>query len=579
MPLGDLVLRALEGGPAAPSREDVQALCRGGHVAVDERVIRDVCLSVPPGLAVSIAGCAEPDEASATAPVRVLVPWVPWRKGALNAGGKAPGLRFVRVAERAGVAELRIECDPGSVDARARLAAVGWSVLGDVHHGGILVRGGARVRSDESPEPDGWWPDEPVFPGADTTEVWRVSAATRRAVERGHPWLLDDDNSEDVSRFAPGTLVAVADDRGEFGLAYTDGGRRVAARVWARNVARSRDAKSVEERVAGAVDRRRPLLELDPQAGSDVVRIVHGEADGLPGLAIDRIGPLLRVLQSSRACEPFATRAIDAAVRGMAPWLGEEPPVISVLHHRDHPKGELECVTAERGRPGDVLAPDGSLVVTEWGLRFRVDPGWSAPQRSSPGFGLYADQRDNRRRVARIAERGGRWLNLFAHTGAFSVALLAAGADEVVSVDLSRGYLRWLEDNLALNSTAITLGVAGARHEAAKHDGRRFLERAADASFDGIILDPPTAAAAGRRYWSVERDLEAMIGLAFAKLRPRGVLLVTRNRQSKRRSLRASVEKAGRWRSVDDAPPADDFPRLRGFPEGDAFEGILAERR
>jgi len=89
-------------------------------------------------------------------------------------------------------------------------------------------------------------------------------------------------------------------------------------------------------------------------------------------------------------------------------------------------------------------------------------------------------------------------LNLFAHTGAFSAAALAGGAREVVSVDLSKPYLDWLETNLARN------GLAGSQHQSVRMDARRYLERLDYAEhFDGIVFDPPTAARAGRRFWSV----------------------------------------------------------------------------
>ena len=88
-------------------------------------------------------------------------------------------------------------------------------------------------------------------------------------------------------------------------------------------------------------------------------------------------------------------------------------------------------------------------------------------------MGLYLDQRENRARLAARAARGGRWLNLFAHTGAFSVALLAGGAEEVVSVDLSRAYLRWLEDNLAEND----LPNSGAAHRAVRGEATQQASR------------------------------------------------------------------------------------------------------
>jgi 23S rRNA (cytosine1962-C5)-methyltransferase len=475
---------------------------------------------------------------------------------------------------------MEIELVGGPLDSqgvRRVLGAAGLPVIGDARNGGILVAGGARLRAidpEQGDVADDWWPNEPLHAGTTgAPAAWRVSAATRRVVERGHPWLLDDDESESVEGFAPGTLVVASDRSGVLGLVRVDGGR-VAARVWALGAARERDTASVEARVAGALSKRRVLLDAAGDETLEVVRLIHGEADGLPGLFVDRVGPLLRILVSSRACERIHDRVIDAVVGGMRRWLGVDPPVIEVLHLRERPRGRLECVRSTRGPEAAVDARQ-RLVVRERALRFWVDPGLSQPARSAPGIGLFADQRDNRARLAAFAGRGGRWLNLFAHTGAFSAALLQAGAGEVVSVDLSGAYLRWLEENLELN------GLRDARHTSVRKDGRRFLEGlAADQRFDGIVLDPPSAAAAGRRYWSVSRDLAPLVRLAADRLDRGGVLLVSHNLRRRGRPLARVVEDTlGKgWSSVRGAPPSPDFPRLTGFPEGDAFEGILAER-
>jgi 23S rRNA (cytosine1962-C5)-methyltransferase len=330
-------------------------------------------------------------------------------------------------------------------------------------------------------------------------------------------------------------------------------------------------------RPAGRGDRGRQLAaNAEAEDGTDAYRLVHGEADGLPGLAIDRLGSCLRVLVTGRACEQVLPRVLDALTRTLAP--SGDLPVVEVVHLRERPAGALECVRIVRGvrAPGLV---DGSerRVVRERGLRFQVEVGLADPTRSSPGFGLFLDQRENRARVAARA-RGGRWLNLFAHTGAFTAALLAAGASEVVSVDLSAAWLRWLEQTLALN------GLDAARGPCVRGDGRRWLEwLPEDERFDGIVLDPPTAAAAGRRFWSVRRDLEPMLEASLARLAPRGCLLVCRNDRGGARDLSALVQRAATRSGVTlartlPAPPGEDFPSLPDFPEGDPFEGVLVER-
>ena len=97
-------------------------------------------------------------------------------------------------------------------------------------------------------------------------------------------------------------------------------------------------------------------------------------------------------------------------------------------------------------------------------------------------------------------------------------------------------------------------------------------------------MDPPTAAAAGRRYWSVRKDLQPLVEQALERLEPGGWLLVARNdRGARKGSLRAVVdaacERVGvRAQEVERAPPGDDFPFSPEFPEGMPFQALLVQR-
>ena len=591
LPLVELLGRGWPGASASAW----ESLVRAGAVLVQGRPSRKLASRVPPGQRVDLrelaGGVATGDPVPpASDALRALVPSPPWRRGSL-VRRRAPDIAFETRREQGGVAEIVLRSDAkGSgdgtalaADARRILAHAGFPVLGDVRHAGILVAGGLRLAAE--PGPALAWPDEPVFPGEpDGSDlagparlpVLRVSAATARIVGRGHPWVLRDDETGDAGAFAPGTRVALRGPDGQdLGSACIEGAGRLTARRWS---AAGEGDRSVEARVAAALARRRALLEPRPGAPPcDAYRLVHGEADGLPGLFVDRLGPSLRALVTSPATRSYREGALDALVRALEPELGSDPPVVQVLHLRERPAGELECTTLARGTAsGAPGLREGRLPVHERGVRFLVDPGLGQPLRSSPGMGLYLDQRENRARLARGAA-GGRLLNLFAHTGAFSVAWLAAGGAHAVSVDLSAPYLRWLESNLDAN------GIDAARHESVRQDGRRYLETLAQGQrFDAIVLDPPTAAAAGRRFWSVARELPPLVGRALAHLAPGGRLLVSRNDRSKE-SLETLVSEAAREagvriEAIAAAPAGPDFPALRGFPEGDPFKAVLVRR-
>jgi 23S rRNA (cytosine1962-C5)-methyltransferase len=589
---------------------DHEKLVTDGAVCVAGRPVGGFGRSLPAGTAVEI-DC--PGRWLAPEPRReggrflLLVPAPPWQRGQLDltrvqGGGE---LHFEVREVRGGVAMLCVERAGASVLATTLLAALsdaGMPVLGDVRRGGVALRGGARIAADDRGVGGGaqppQWPAEPAFvvPDGDPGEApsWRISAATARALRRGHPWLLPDDDSDDPGRFLPGTWVRLSVDGSESpGRARIEGNGRIAARLVAgADRSAPQPVEAVEARVARALERRRHLIGRDgrdvkggPKARTDAFRLVHGEADGLPGLAVDRLGSLLRVLVTGRACASWVEPVVDRIIASLGSDLGGDPAVLEVLHVPAPDRARVERVRTIRGDPtaasGAGSDPNGRIVVWERGLAYLVDPGLSEPMRARPGVGLYLDQRENRERVCRHARRGGRWLNLFAHTGAFSVALLAAGADEVVSVDLSASYLHWLEENLALNRDR---GVDPARHRSVRRDGRRLLSELAQGDrFDGIVLDPPTAAAAGRRFWSVKRDLEPLLGEALARLASGGVLLACRNHRRARQPLGQLVARAADGARVklakqSDAGPGKDFPRLKGFPEGDSFNGVLVER-
>ena len=586
-------------------RDERRGLIEGDRVQVDGRLAtasRQIC---PAGAVVEISLERSVEAALGTLPTatsRLAEEWfawvddVPWPSGELDVAGSTP--QHFEVVERVdSLARIRIQGEPATAQSLCiALAAIGLPVVGDLRAGGLGVAGGACLAPVDVPLPK---PDEVVWrwdhardgAASDPSDGgFVVSDETARALAGGHRWILPDDASDSAGHFRRGALVRVTDrERRGLAWAHIEATPRLSARVWGQGDVELTALESVESRVAQALGRRSALLWTghEPE-GSDAFRLIHGEADGFPGLYIDRLGSLLRVLVSGWATEGFRDRTIQALLSQL-PMTPEGLPwsVLELLHLRS-PAGR--AVDRVRWRAGglDKLAehhPDLSgdhFVVRERGLLFEIDPGWDAPRKPRPGYGLFVDQRENRERVAALAKRGGRWLNLFAHTGAFSVALLAAGADEVRSVDLSGAYLERTDRNVALNEDR---GVSQGKHQSVRGDVRRFLESLDPSErFDGMVIDPPTAAAAGRRFWSVKDDLEPLLQLALGRLAPGGTLLVTQNRSGPPLGIDQALDRVAKREgrpieSLVPAPAGMDHPSLVGFPEGEAFEGWLLRLR
>jgi len=607
--LDALLARALPGC----ARAERDALAADGAASVEGRVLREGGARLAPGVRVELEvaapgaeverSLADPPSACHDRPLPdgegwlALVPALPWRQGRLEARAGTGSVAFRVTETRRRVALVVLEPSGLSPLALRRLLAeAGAPVLGDARFGGRLVEGGLRLAAaapgigvdgrGRPAAPAAGWPAEPALPRDvedDPSSVLEVSGATLRALARGHPWVLRDAETGDPGRFAPGTRVGLAA-RGHppGAIAVVEGEGQLVARLWERAGAGSRAGPraghprrpaSVAARVERALEARRAFREAASEPdGSDAFRLVHGEADGLPGIAVDRLGPMIRILASGGAGAALCDAVCDAVRAGLGAELGADPPVVAVLQ-LPAPRGALECVRLLRGRlPEDVATGRARCWLREGALHFPFDPGLATPTVASPTVGFFLDQRANRRRAARRAG-GGAWLNLFAHTGAFSAVLLAGGAAEVLSVDLSAAWLRWLDETLERND------LADGRHRSQRGDARHVLERMpAGRRFHGIVIDPPTAAAAGRRFWAVRRDLEPLLEQAFRHLVPGGALLVCRNDRGGARGLAGAVGRAAERAGVElarseEAGPDADFPSLPGFAE-DPYHGL-----
>lgn len=238
----------------------------------------------------------------------------------------------------------------------------------------------------------------------------------------------------------------------------------------------------------------------------DAWRLIHGAADGMPGLYIDHYrGRFLITIQEGAWLEqrPVLESTLGEWQESLRPAFAPQFFWVSNL-----PRQRLALPFAEAQR----------FELSEDGARFEVHLG------EGPHTGLFLDQRENRRELRKIASKR-RCLNLFCHTGAFTVAALRGGASEVISVDLSKNYLSWLERNLDLNDldTKLHLSIAS--------DAFAYLKKACikAESFDLILLDPPTFGRGKDGAFSTIRDYGRLLNHCLELLSPNGKMLACLN--------------------------------------------------
>lgn len=499
------------------------------------------------------------------------------------------GVQFAVARTRGGLAEVQLtpqwngEGEGGEKELAASLlaavAGAGFPVVGDAVNGGYLVGGGLRLRltavygTDEFahswPVPDNWWPDEPVLPPepvevpdepADRRSIGviEISDQTVASVgDDGHPWILRDRGTGPTTGLNPGDPVQLIGPGGALEIyAVVDGTGPVAARVWSRDRGQAirRDGE-LEIRLDEAIGRRRAYFR---QMGStDVFRLVHGEADGMPGVFIDRLGPVWRVTSAARCARGYR----DAIYR----LLSERDPDTMIIEVEAFGERRDAPTAARIAKPGASFVVAGEpLIVRENGLRFRIDP-WT-----KGGVGLCGDQRDNRRRAVRRAGPGEHWLDPFCGAGAFGVALGRAGV-ETTNLDPTRDIGDRRAENFALNDVSELCRQAPGDTLDAVLDGGTH-------QFDGVIFDPPAAGPGERGPGPGRQAFEELVTRCVGALATGGSMLVCRRDPGFGDPLPELIERAaaaaGRdVENIEPAPAPDDVPSMDGFPEGDPFEG------
>jgi 23S rRNA (cytosine1962-C5)-methyltransferase len=292
---------------------------------------------------------------------------------------------------------------------------------------------------------------------------------------------------------------------------------------------------------------------IDP-AATNAFRLVHGAADGWPGLYLDQLGDYLLAQSAAPPTAAQRSQLEDWARRVAA----------RAVYHKTLQREARNAPALLWGAP----AP-GEISVRENGVRFalRLDEGYSA--------GLFLDQRDNRRRfltryVAPGIEipAGAQVLNTFAYTCGFSVCAALGGA-RATSLDLSKNCLEWGRRNFLLN------GLDPSGHDFIFGDVfgwlRRFVKK--KRAFDVIVLDPPTFSRSRESgVFQAEKDYGALAAAALPALKPGGLLLASTNAagfapEDFLEAVTGAITRAGRRVLARPyAPQPPDFPIERAEP-------------
>lgn len=328
----------------------------------------------------------------------------------------------------------------------------------------------------------------PLLPTVD------ISSRGEDRIRQGHPWVYRSDVL--ASQAAAGDLVTVRGPRERrLGEALFSDRSQIAIRMIAVGD-RASGPDLWKERLAAAIAFR-ATLGIDGTA----CRLVHGEADGMPGLVVDRYGDILVMQALSQGMDRRTPELVAALVDLLAPRgiLARNDPKVRVL------EGLEQRVDVVYGEVPDLID------VREGPVLYDVDV------RHGQKTGLFLDQRENRTAAAQYTH--GRLLDCFSYNGGFAL-YLAGRATSVHALDASADAVARIEANAARNGlTNVTAAVANV------FDELRHYERSGE-RFDTIVLDPPAFA---KNKASVEKAMAGYkdINLRALRLLPPGGVLVT----------------------------------------------------
>jgi 23S rRNA (cytosine1962-C5)-methyltransferase len=406
---------------------------------------------------------------------------------------------------------------------------------------------------------------------SDSIHAVRLKPNRDKPVRQGHPWIFSGaiEHIPPVAQDGDVVDVTAADGRW-LARGYLNRRSQIQVRLltWAQAAI---DDSFWRSRLAAALAVRAALPELD---GTNALRLVNAENDGLPGLTVDRFADYL-VLQAG-------TLAIDQRKQLLARLLLELTGCRGVIERSEMALRRQEGLGPAAGLLAGA-APAGAIEVAENGLRFAVD------LEHGQKTGFYTDQRQNRRRFAAYcaayaaanrAHGAPRVLNAFAYTGAFAVYALSAGASHVTNIDSSVEALELAETNLRLNGfdpDTAAEGVAGDVFTIL----RDWRDAAAGPRFDLIVLDPPKFAQSQQHMERALRGYKDINLLALHLLNPGGILVtfscsgLVDIALFQKVVFGAAVDARRELQILERLHQSADHPVAITFPEGEYLKGLI----
>ncbi len=393
-----------------------------------------------------------------------------------------------------------------------------------------------------------------------------IDARGAKRAKEGHPWVFDNEITAVTGPIADGALCDVCSPKGRYlGTGFFNAHSKIRVRILSQNPNDDFSPDFFRRRLQYAWDYRKTVLAGEVSA----CRVIFGESDRFPGLTVDKFGDILVAQTLSLGIEqrtsllfPLLTELLEA----------DGHPIRGIFQRNDVRLRELEGLPQGKGwfpLPGKEPPASTCTEIVENGIRYRVD--FENGQKT----GFFLDQRFNRQAAARLSP-GRTVLDCFTHTGSFGLVCAAAGARQVVSVDISETALATARENCAANGLTDRVEYRAAN----VFDLLPTLQKGA---FDYIILDPPAFTKSGKTVENAQRGYKE-INFRAMKALPRGGYLATcscshfMTDRLFREMLQSAARDAGvELRLIEARQQGPDHPVLWNVPETDYLKFYLLQ--
>ena len=334
-----------------------------------------------------------------------------------------------------------------------------------------------------------------------------ITAKGTKWVEQGHPWIYAAEVVREEGGCENGGLADAVSEKGKYlGTGFVSRESKIRLRLVSRNANDRFDEAFWRRRIQYAWDYRKTVM------GGDIscCRVIFGEADGFPGLTVDRFSDILVTQTLSVGMERIKPMLFPL----LAQVLREDGQDIRGIYERnDVAIRALEGMEQNKGwfpLPGETPPSQTVTEICENGIFYRVDV------ENGQKTGFFLDQKYNRLAVARLA-KGKRVLDCFTHTGSFALNAAKGGAEHVTAVDISESAIEMAKANAQRNGLMDKMDFVTAD----VFDLLPELAAKGKAPYDFIILDPPAFTKSRKTVGSAQRGYKE-INLRALKLLPRG---------------------------------------------------------